>query len=247
MRSLVSSLMLGLLAFGGVHAGQAHTVSLTDGTEVEVVRSPAESGPLLIWLAPVFGEPEQTQAYLARVAAAGIETWYVDLVAARFLPRVKSSQSELPASDISDLIAAARRASGRPVVLYGSRRAALLAIRGARDWLNLHPEGGGLLGLVLASPSLYDEAPAPGAMPRIDPAVAELPLPVLLVQPQLSPAYWWLEMTREHLRAAGARVQTLEILGARDGFFRRPELLEAERPWMSKFPIRLRKALENMQ
>ncbi|MCB1876658.1 MAG: hypothetical protein KDH88_11855 [Chromatiales bacterium] len=230
----------------GAHA-QGQTVTLRDGTEAEVVRSPAPSGPVLIWLAPVFGEPEQTQAYLEKVAAAGVETWYVDLVAARFLPRVKSSQSELPPSDVSDLIAAARKVTGRPVAVYGSRRAALLAIRGAKYWLSHHEQGDGLIGLVLASPSLYDEAPEPGAMPQIDPAVADLTLPVYLVQPQLSPAYWWLTMTQEHLAAAGARVQTLEIPGVRDGFFRRPELLDAERPWLEEFPQRLRTALENMQ
>lgn len=193
-------LVAGLALFSlNAAAFENREVRIAGGIEVPVSTHAAKGGELLIWLPSGFPTDAHEERLADELAALGIEVWRVNLLEGRFLPLLESSVDEVPDSDVSDIIAAAQRATGKRVHIAGLARGGLLALRGARDYLARESSGRALGGALLLHPNLYTGPPEPGEEAQYHPAVAGARLPVFLIQPENSPWRWRLDATRDEL------------------------------------------------
>jgi thiol-disulfide isomerase/thioredoxin len=215
---------------------------LADNTEVTVEVYPAAGDTTVLWLPSGIAGATQDAALAAKIGALGIEVWRADLLEARFLPPLDSSLEQVPDSDVTTLIDAAR-AGGKRVVLMATARSAVLALRGARQWQAAHPRDKSLLGAILFHPNLYLGSPEPGREIEFQPVVAETRLPLFLIQPEKSPRQFWLDATVAALRQAGAPVAVTVIPGVRDRYFFRPDPTPEEETEKQRMPARVAEAI----
>lgn len=222
---------LAWLTSGGVRAeAVGHAIALPSGTEFAVSRHAADGDVLALWFTGQFGRVEEEHRAAADMAARGVETWVVDVLAPYFLPLLPSSWALVPDRDLGDLLDAARRLHpDRRIVLVAPGRAAASALRAARAWQVSHgaDAGNGLAGAVLMFPLLYQEL-VPGEEPNYDPIVHQSRLDIVILQPTSSAGFWWRERLQAHLQAAGSRVRVELLPGLRDGFYRRGDINERE-------------------
>ena len=64
-----------------------YQITATDGTDLNLVRYPAQGDYLMIWIAPGYGIHERSVEIAQLLATMGVEIWQVDLAEALFLPR----------------------------------------------------------------------------------------------------------------------------------------------------------------
>jgi thiol-disulfide isomerase/thioredoxin len=225
--------------------GAARELTLADGTPVPVdVHTPTASphGALLLWLPSGFNSAAAEEPVARRLATLGVEVWQADVLAARLLPPLESSLDEVPASDIAQLVDAARN-DGKRVYLVASAHAGVLALRAAQAWRAQRAhDASGLAGVILLHPNLYVGPPEPGREADYHPAVAQTRAPVFILQPEQSPWRWRLGTTQAELEKGGAPVFTRLLADVRDRFYFRPDATAVETETAQRLAEMLRDA-----
>lgn len=225
-------------------------VALADGVEVPVQVFPAEGSVVLLWLPSEMGFVPGESDAAAALARKGVEVWMADTLFARFLPVLASSLDMVPPEDVGQLIAAASKISGKRVYLVTAGRGAVPALRGALAWQEhwrRHSGSGRLAGAILLYPNLYEATPEPGEEARYLPVATRTNLPIVILQGQLSPWYWYLDTTKSMLEQGGSRVYVTVLPGTRDRFYGRDPgnvPLPAERAMAKRLPDLLEGALQ---
>lgn len=204
-------------------APQEGALVLSDRTEVPLQIYPARGRQALLWLPSEVGRVAAEDGIARALARAGVEVWRADVLGARFLPEARSSLEEVPAEDVSALIAHVADRTGKAVYLIAAERGAVPALRGAQHWKRAHPDAAALAGAVLLSPNLYVAAPEPGAEAHYLPVVAETRLRIFILQPERSPWYWRLERLKTEFQRGGSTVATRVLPEVRDRFYFRPD------------------------
>ncbi len=184
---------------------------------------PARGQQLLLWVASERGRAEPELHAAQQLAAQGVETWSLDLVAAYFLPQLPSSMDAVPPQDLADWLRAAQ-ASGKRVVVYAVARAAVPVLRAAAA---LEPAERQHLCVMLMYPNLYTVA-EPLAEPDFL-AVGDLAgLRVHVLQPRRSAATPWLPGLLDHLAKQGATASHAILENLREGYWARETPTEFE-------------------
>ncbi len=222
--------LLGLAALASHAAGTPRTLVLGEGQEIPVEVHPASGeGEILVWLPSEHGLPDPLRRLAGGIAAAGLEVWLADLLAANFLPVQASSLDAVPPQQVARLIEAViRRRPGRRLYLVASGRGAIVALRGARAWQAAHPGQAALAGAILLHPNLYVETPEPGREARYLPIAGATSLPVFVLQPARSPWRWRLDTLARTLGRGGAPVYVRRLPEVRDRFHFRPDATAME-------------------
>jgi thiol-disulfide isomerase/thioredoxin len=187
----------------------------------------AKGNTLYIWLPPEGGFQAIHGKTAQKLSTLGIEVWLVDLFEARFLPPVASSLEQIPATDVSSLLAIAEQ-SGKHVLLVSSGRGISPLLRGAHHWQQSRPAHSGFSGVILLSPQFYTETPEPGQVAQLLPVVSHTNLPIFIIQPRLSPWFWKLEQTVPALQKSGSDVFVRVLPQVRDRFHYRPDATSNE-------------------
>jgi hypothetical protein len=184
----------------------------------------AAPGPqLLLWVTSERGRAEPEVHAAQQLAAQGVETWSLDLVAAYFLPQLASSMDAVPPRDLADWLRAAQ-ASGKRVVVYAVSRAAVPILRAAAM---LTPDERQGLCVILMYPNLYTVA-EPLAEPDFL-VVGDLRgLRVHVLQPRRSAATPWLPGLLGHLAKQGAATSHVILENLREGWWARETPTEFE-------------------
>ncbi len=213
---------------------------------------PASGNRLLLWLPSEYGLVDETYALASRLAMAGIEAWQADLFAAHFLPPLPSSINKIPVADIATVIDYATRRKGKNVYVFADGRGALLVLRGVKKWQQSYEtvNSGNVKGAVLLSPSLYVEMPQPGQQAQYLPIVGQSVLNTVILQPKMSPWYWWRDRLQAKLRQHGSGCEMRVLEGVRDRFYFRPDATSAEMTLLERLPLLIRESitrLEHMQ
>jgi hypothetical protein len=232
----------GLLLAETAPGAELH-VPVGSGVEVSVQRYAAPKGRLLLWLATPDGMREAEDKVAAAVNGAGIEVWWADLLAARFLLPTPGGIDSVPVADVIALVERARRDTGKPVVLLAEGRLAIPALRAAVA-LQRSGQREALSGLILLAPVLYRGEPSPGGMAPYIPEAGKLAYPAVVLQPERSPGRWWLERLASQLESGGSRVTVKMLPGVRDHFLARSDATDAETRFGRELPQWLLKAIE---
>jgi hypothetical protein len=184
---------------------------------------PAQGPQLLLWVASERGRAEPEVHAAQQLAAQGVETWLLDLVAAYFLPQLSSSMDAMPPQDLAEWLRAAQ-ASGKRVAVYAVSRAAVPILRAAAM---LTPDERQGLCVMLMYPNLYTVA-EPLAEPDFL-LVGDLSgLRVHVLQPRRSAATPWLPGLLDHLAKQGAAASHVILENLREGYWMRETPTEFE-------------------
>lgn len=184
---------------------------------------PAQGPQLLLWVASERGRAEPEVHAAQQLAAQGVETWSLDLVAAYFLPQLPSSMDAVPPQDLADWLRVAQ-ASGKRVVVYAVARAAVPVLRAAAM---LEPAERERLCVMLMYPNLYTVA-EPLAEPDFLVPGSLSGLRVRVLQPRRSAATPWLPGLLDHLAKQGAAASHVVLENLREGYWARETPTEFE-------------------
>lgn len=219
------------------------TLQLTGGTEVALRVYPAKGNTLLLWLPSESGIVAADHKAAAVIARSGVEVWLPDLHAAYFLPIVPSSLQQIPAADVSRVIALAQQ-QRKAVYLVSGGSGAALALQGAAlQTKNTNP----LRGAVLLSPNLFTGTPQPGEEAKYLPIASRTRLPIFILQPDYSPWKWRVEELQSRLQNGGSTVSVKSLPGIRDRFYYREDASPTERAWAARMPELVLNALKSLK
>jgi hypothetical protein len=227
---LVLVLVLGAGPAGAAEI-QLRSLILPNGDQMDLRTVAAPGKRLILWLPCDQGLGTAELAAAQHIADGGDEVWLADLLGAHFLPVAPSAMKQIPGEEVEVILEQARRETGKDIYLVAAGGGAVAALRGAAVWLkSARPaaEREALRGIVLIYPELYVETPKPGQMARYLPIVAATPARVVILQPQLTPARFWLDRLKETLESGGAQVVTEVLPGVRGYFFVRNDATPAE-------------------
>jgi len=219
------------------YAEPSHTESLKLDSETDATLTiyPADGEQLLIWI-PSYATPAETVEDIAgQLQQFRVETWYVDLLDARFLPKTGSSIYKIPDNDIFVLMRQAEKVSGKKIYLYAESRATIPVLQGLRLWQQSSTNDNNFGGVILNSPFFYTETPDPGELAKLMPIVSVTNLPIYILQPDLSPRYWQLKETVPALEASGSDVYVQVLRKIRGRFHFRPDATESETTFTRQF------------
>lgn len=228
---------------------QQKEIRLTGDVSVSVHIHPSAGSHLLLWLPSEFGLVDETQGMANSLAKSGIEVWRAELLAAYFLPPVPSSINKVPVVDIADVIDHVIRGTTKKVTIFADGRGAVLALRGVKHWQNSRKnyEAESLAGAVLLSPNLYVETPRPGQEAQYLPIANRSTLNTVILQPQMSPWYWWHDRLKAKLtqRGSGCDVRVLE--GVRDRFYFRPDATPEENKMANVLSVLIQESITRLE
>lgn len=238
-----SLLFAALLALGGYAQARSEPLNLADGTEIVIQKLSTRGSPRVLWLPSEAGAETGELDVARRLAGLGVEVWFADTLAARFLPPARSSMSEIPAADVAALIAHAAGAH-KPVVVVTSGQGAAPLLRGIIALRTRNEALARLAGAVLLSPNLYIATPEVGADAQFLPEVAAAKIPVAVLQAEQSPWRWRVDSLEAEFTRGGSAVYTRILPGVRDRFYFRPNATATERKAAAALPALLRDTLK---
>jgi len=247
--TLLCSAILVLIAGRSV-AGtlQQKEIRLAGDVSVSVRINPADGTRLLLWLPSEYGFVDETNELASKLAASGIEVWRADLLAAHFLPPVPSSIHKVPVTDIAAVIDRAIGDKTKMVTIVADGRGAVLALRGVKHWQQSRKnhKAGLLKGAVLLSPNLYVETPQPGQVAQYLPIAGQTAFNTVVLQPQMSPWYWWRDRLKTKLIQQGYRSEIRVLQGVRDRFFFRPDATSVENKLAMQLPVLIEESIARL-
>lgn len=233
-------------------ASDTRPVELPDGESMDfrVVAATSPEEGMLIGFPCDEGMREVELGMSEAISEKGVEVWMADLLGTRFLSAQASSMRRLKGDDIVAMIQDAHDATGKKVYLITAGFGAIPVLRGARDWKKLHKgtvKEQWLGGAILLYPELNAKEPEPGMDMEYLPVTSQTSIPVYILQPELTPARFWLDQLKAELEKGGATV-TIDILPrVRGYFFMRPNATDHEKSMSQVLPNIVVNALHQMQ
>lgn len=247
MPAFLSLLLAGLVALAAAPAAAGgFALRAADGTEIPVDTA-GDGARLLLWVPSERGITAGDREIAARLAQRGFTVWLADLHGARFLDAVPSSMARIPAGDVAALLG---RAAGErdAVMLVAGERGAPLALEGlVRLRAEAPAAAGRVRGAILLSPNFYAATPEAGREPEYVAVAARNPVPVAVVQPAMSPWYWYVDELKARLAANGAPVHVFYLQGVRDRFYFRDDALPPELDMTAKLPAVIESAWNRIE
>jgi len=233
------------------HASETRPVTLPSGEEMtlRIVNANASENQLLLGF-PCDQGMRDVELHLSEsIAGQGIDVWMADLLGSHFLPAQPSSMRGLTGEEVLTLIEDTHEHTGKQVYLITAGFGAIPVLRGAKAWKDKYQgseKEQALGGVILLYPELHASEPEPGVDLEYLPIADQTSVPVYILQPELTPARWWLDQLKAHLESGGASL-TIDILPkVRGYFFLRPNATEHEKSVSQVLPRIVVNALHRM-
>jgi hypothetical protein len=224
-----------LIAPALVFASETRTIELPDGDmmDMRVVKPEADSANAMILGFPCDQGMRQVELRMSeQIAEQNIEVWMADLLGSHFLPSEASSMRNLTGEEVLALIEDAHEQTGKRVYLVTAGFGAIPVLRGAKEWVDKYQgteKEKVVAGAILLYPELNASEPEPGVAMQYMSITSQTSIPVYILQPENTPARWWLDQLKTELEKGGAQV-TIDILPkVRGYFFMRPNATEHEK------------------
>jgi len=238
----ISLLTIGIMPTKVV-ASETFSIAINNETEISVEKFSADGTTILIWQPHERGIQAIDQQLATQLAKHKIEVWVVDLLEAYFLPNTASNMDRLSGEGFKKLITAAI-ATNKKVVIGTSGRGAIPVLRGVRQWQLASPDQRTFNGVVLLSPKLFVETPAPGTAARFMPVVKASDAAIYILQPNKSPWFWKLKQSINALQTSGSDVYSKILGNVRDRFYFRPDAFKHEQTATNKLWQELKTATQ---
>lgn len=227
---------------GPVTAGE-RLIETPDGDEIPVSVLAGDGERVVVWLPAEFGGSDRRTALARTLADNGIEVWMPDLHAAWFLPVGRYSLNDVDPAAVSEIIAAATE-TGKQVFLISEGRVTALTLNAVRHWQLQADETASLRGLLTFGPNLFVRTPQGGESAQYLPVTAASNLPVYVLQPEESGAFWRVGRLVQELEKGGSSVFLHRLPQVSDGFHVRGQYSDAEQAMTVRLPDMLANAMD---
>ncbi len=236
MRLLLIFFMSSWFASCYVKADEVRSYTLSEDNEFIVRQFNAAHGDtLLLWIASAYGFDEPHSRAAETLAKNGFTVWQTDLLESLFLTRSVQNMRTLSGHWVAELVEQASAETGKQVFLLGDQSATMPMLHGAHAWQIKHPQQRDLGGLLLFSPSLYQQVPQLGEDAQYLPVVSANRLPVFIFQAESDGNRWYLPALLKTLYASGSAVYAELLPGVRNPFSHE-QVLPAETRLLQKLP-----------
>lgn len=242
---MVVAMLLATAANGA--SPTAFTIKVDNEVDIPVRAYAARGNDLLLWLPPDTGFSNAEYRIAAQLAQEGIEVWLADLLGARFLPALPSSFYQIPPNDVVALYRAVAAKTRKSVYIVTAGRGAIPALKGLSALQRTPGAQTAIAGAILLYPDLYTGTPDPGKEAEFLPFARQIKLPLIVLQPELSPWHWRLDALKQNLETGGSRVLIRSLPGVRDRFYYRDDVSQLERAEGKRLPRLLRESLAQLK
>ncbi len=217
-------LWLFLLFLQPLQAAEPIDIPLPDGEEISLVRYPADSQTLVLWLPSENGFGSAHVGIADGLAANGIEVWVAQLHDSLMLTPGRQSLAGVGSDTLLPLLDRAQARGFRRVYILSSGRGAVLALNTAYLWQQRNPDRARMLGgLILLTPHLLSEKVVIGEEADYLPITGYSNLPIYMIIPELSTKYARSREIAERLQQGGSPVFVHQLRGIHDGFQERAD------------------------
>jgi hypothetical protein len=228
---------LAALAAPAMAQDQLRELMLPSGESMHFRVLAAQGDTVVLWLPCDEGQGTIETQSSYTLARAGIEVWLADLLGAHFLPAAPSSMMEISAEDVAATIEHVRQQTGKRIYLVAHGRGAVPALTGTRHWQQQHGnERADVAGVILFFPKLLEGELEPGKLSPYLPITRQTSVPVVILQPMLTPERFWVERLKGELEQGGAKVVVTLLPGVRGFFYLRNDRTPAENALTDKLP-----------
>jgi len=212
--------------------GIQRSVDLSMGESMDLRIFPAAaSKDILLWLPCDQGLGIAEVGFAKELSSGGQAVWLADLLGMYFLPMAPSSMRQISGEEILELLELIRAEDGRPVYLVSAGYGSIPTLRGARLWKEKYAgqaDEDYVAGIILLYPELTASEPEPGRELDYVPVVTQTSTPLYIMQPELTPARFWLHRLTALLEQGGASVETQLLPKVRGYFYIKEDANEAE-------------------
>lgn len=209
---------------------QEYQITATDGTDLSLIRYPAQGDYLIVWIAPGYGVHERSIQVAQQLADRGIEIWQIDLAEALFLPRSTEQMRKFTGQYVADLIQIAHKETNKKILLSARSYGAIPLLRGVRVWQERQPGKSYLTGAILFSPDLYTTIPSLGLEPEYLPIASATNIPIMIFQDGIRGNRWYVNNLIDTLMIGGSQPMLKILPGVSALFFKEddaPETVQA--------------------
>lgn len=225
-----------------------YDVLLEKNTSMPIQHYPGKTDTLLLWFPGEAGITRDDVRLAKALAKNGFDVHVAGTLDARFLSALKSSMMKIPASDVATTLSHIMKKHKGRVVVMSLERGAVPTLRGLRLWMKQASpaERKRLQGVVLLSPNLYVATPQPGQDAEFLPVASGINTSIYILQPMLSPKYWWRERLQKELGKGGSTVRIEVLRGVRDRFYYRNDAIKPELDRAEIYPDILTRAIKSL-
>jgi thiol-disulfide isomerase/thioredoxin len=244
-------ILIFLLSINCIEAGHADDkkpehfdLPLNDDTAISIVKF-GDHGDRVLWIHSEYGI-NKIKHYQLSSSLAGFqhEVWLAEIHESYFIPAGRSSYSEIPVTDIAELIEKSIPEGKRKLFIVSTGRGAVLSLLAINRWQADTGGSDNFGGIIMIHPSFQADTPTPGTAMQYLPIVDSVQLPVFIIQPMKSNKYWYLDELVTRLTDSGSQVYIKVIEQASDGYHVRPETSEAEDIMAKKLPGQISSAMQ---
>jgi len=237
---IMLALLVGSTQAVRAHEGETRPIELSNGETMDLrVYAAPDSRDILLWFPCDQGMGTAEVGFAHELQQKGQEVWLADLLGMYFLPVAPSSMRRIEGGEVVETVEMLKREDGRPVYLVAAGFGAIPVLRGARLWKEKYTGTeleNYIAGIILLYPELHAHEPEPGHELEYLPVVRHTSTPVMILQPQLTPARFWLHRLTALLESGGATVLVEILPGVRGYFFVKQESTPAEDAMTLKVP-----------
>jgi hypothetical protein len=177
------------------------------------------SESLIVFLPSVYAPPEEQQALTREIANNGLSACFSHVFTDLFLPMERKFYDEIPLDHMLSLLGKIQAQSQKAIFFVGHGSGNRLVYKLANLSLQTSNNSPPLLsGLILLSPNLLSDTPAPGKNQQYMPLVDKKTLPVFIFQPSYSPHHWHLDTLIDRITQSGTFVRFQRLADVRDGY-----------------------------
>jgi hypothetical protein len=174
---------------------------------------------LIVFLPSVYAPFEEQQVLTREIANNGLSACFSHVFTDLFLPVERKFYDEIPLDHMLSLLGKIQAQSQKSIFFVGhgsGNRLVYKLASLAMQSSNKSPTP--LSGLILLSPNLLSDTPAPGKDQQYMPLVDQQTLPVFIFQPSYSPHHWHLDTLINRIAQSGTFVRFQRLADVRDGY-----------------------------
>lgn len=218
-------------------------LTLTSDAAISITQF-GNDGDRILWIPSEYGiNKERHYDLLNALSKLQYEIWLAETHESYFIPTGRSSYTEIPVDDISELIQESLPKDNRKLFIVTTARGAVLSLLALKNWQNKTGGSEKFGGIIMIQPNFQAKTPTPGTAMEYLPIVDSTQLPVFIIQPKKSNKYWYLKDLVTRLSNSGSQVYTQIIDQAGDGYHIRPDTNEIEKQKAKELPLQLSRAM----
>jgi len=203
------------------------------------------SESLIVFLPSVYAPLEDQETLTQEIGNNGLSACISNVFTDLFLPFEGKYYNNIPIEHMLALLDNVQRQTHKSIFFVAHGKGNRIAYKLAHLAIQAE-QSSPVSGLILLSPNLLEETPAPGTDQQYMPLVDKNILPVFIFQPTYSPHHWHLDTLIDRIMQSGTYVRFQRLENARDGYALRENRTSKEQALREQASILFERAIQQL-